>query len=212
MNRLPPNLYNWMIDSRVRFLSELAEGKSLRYLSSHLPVMCSWAKGQDDEQFPVNMTVKGIGLLPKIEMLKHYSDIFEVQAKTAKDKPWEDSLKDRVNSTVELYSKKDALDDTVLGGLEIFEGNTLKNLRDNPKVSLLYVGMEHTKDAMKYISYQVNGTVEILEKDNPYYIFLLSARKLFEFEKFHLFQPTYSFGYLIKVVNAIDKSPWSRKG
>ncbi len=70
--------------------------------------------------------------------------------------------------------------------------------------------MAHTPGGMQYISFQINGEIEILEKDNPYYRFLLASRRLFEFEKFHLFQPDYPFGYLIKVVEIRDKSPWSR--
>ncbi len=71
--------------------------------------------------------------------------------------------------------------------------------------------MIHTPDGIEYLSFQVNSKVTILEKGDSYYRFLLASRKLFEFEKFHLYQPDYPFGYLFQVVDVIDKSPWSRK-
>ncbi len=109
----------------------------------------------------------------------------------------------------------------LLGGLEIFEGNALRNMRENKKASLLYMGVildnngidtvsPERRVAVQYIRFQVNGYVEILNKDNIYYKYLLSARRLFEFDRFHLYQPDYPFGYLIKVTEVKDKSPWSR--
>ncbi|MDA8171122.1 MAG: hypothetical protein M0Z48_04750 [Nitrospiraceae bacterium] len=85
-------------------------------------------------------------------------------------------------------------------------------MRDNPRASLLYSGMKTLPGGMEYISFQVNGTIRILEKEsgNPYYRFLLASRKLFEFEKFHLFQSDYPFGYLIRVDEVLDKSPFSK--
>jgi hypothetical protein len=185
----------------------MKNGKPTKYLSAHLPVMATW---HEDNPFPVNMTVKGLGLLPKQETLQHYTDIFEGVIAEARTMPWNESLRKRVEAMTRLYGDMENFDPTILGGLEIFKGRAFENLRENPFVSLLYVGMAHTPQAMKYISFQVNGKVEILEKDNPYYIFLLASRKLFEFEKFHLYQPDYPYGYLIKVVEIRDKSPWSR--
>jgi hypothetical protein len=140
------------------------------------------------------MTVKGLGLLPKPASLQHYTDIFESVIAEARSKPWGESLKTRVEVLLRLYSDSENFDPTILGGLEIFNGKAFENLRGNPFASLLYVGMNI-----------------ILEKGDPYYRFLLASRKLFEFEKFHLYQPDYPFGYLFKVEEVIDKSPWSRK-
>ncbi len=110
-----------------------------------------------------------------------------------------------------LYADADNFEPAMLGGLEIFQGKAHENMRENPYASLLYVGMFYGREGMQYISFQVNGTVEILEKENSYYKFLLASRKLFEFDKFHLFQADYPFGYLLRVSEVWDKSPWSRK-
>jgi hypothetical protein len=145
------------------------------------------------------MTVKGLGLLPKPASLQHYTDIFESVIAEARSKPWGESLKTRVEVLLRLYSDSENFDPTILGGLEIFNGKAFENLRGNPFASLLYVGMNHTADGMKYVSFQVNSRVIILEKGDPYYRFLLASRKLFEFEKFHLYQPDYPFGYLLSL-------------
>jgi hypothetical protein len=169
--------------------------------------MATWGK---DDLFPVNMTVKGIGLIPKAEILNDYTDIFEGVIAEAHTIPWNESLHKRVEAMFRLYGDIENFEPVMLGGLEIFEGRAFENLKENPYASLLYVGMAHTPEGLQYISFQINGKVDILQKNSPYYRFLLSSRNLFEFEKFHLYQPDYPFGYLIRVVEIRDKSPWSR--
>jgi hypothetical protein len=205
---IPPHLLEWLASSRIRFLNDMMEGKPMRYFSAHLPVMASWRHG---DPFPVNMTVKGIGLIPKDEYLQDYTDMFEAAVAEARTASWGESLHKRIGVMSALYRDIGYFNPAVLGGLEIFEGRAFENLRDNPHASLLYVGMTHASHGMQYISFQVNGNVTILAKDDPYYRFLVASRKLFEFEKFHLYQPDYPFGYLIHVVEVRDKSPWSRK-
>jgi hypothetical protein len=186
----------------------MRDGKPINYLPAHLPVMSTWNR---ENWFPVNMTVKGVGLLPKQGHLEHYTDIFESVLTEARTMPWNNSMHKRVEVMRRFYKDRDNFDPTMLGGLEIFKGKAFENLRENPYAGLLYVGMTHTQDGMQYISFQVNCKVIIIEKGDPYYRFLLAARRLFEFDKFHLYQPDYPFGYLIKVIEVLDKSPWSKK-
>jgi len=220
LNEIPTHFLEWLASSRIRFLNDLKDGKPLRYFSAHLPVMSTW---NSDSPFPVNMTVKGIGLIPKAEYLDDYSDIFEGVIAESRTKPWQESFNGRIDAMNRLYGDMQNFDPTMLGGLEIFEGKAFENLRGNPYASLLYVGMAYNPpspplekggkggfETVQYTSFQVNGKVEILGKDSPYYRFLLAARKLFEFDRFHLYQPDYPFGYLIRVLEVKDKSPWSR--
>lgn len=180
-------------------------GRQMRYFSAHLPVIATWREG---DEFPVNMTVKGIGLIPKREFLMDYIDLFEATIVEARTMPWTESLPKRIEVMERLYSDIENFDPTLLGGLEIFEGTAFKNMRDNSMASLLYMGVSVVPEeiktvnpqgpvAVQYISFQVNGRVEILEKDSIYYRYLLAARKLFEFDRFHLYQPDYPFGYFI---------------
>lgn len=204
---IPDRFLQWLAESRIRFLSALKEGKPMRYFSAHLPIMATW---RHDEPFPVNMTVKGIGLLPKHELLEYYIDMFECVIAEAHSGQWDNSLQKRIEAMLRLYGNIENLEPSLLGGLEIFEGRAFENMRENPYASLLYIGMMPSPQGMRYISFQVNGSVEILNKDNPYYRFLLASRRLFEFDKFHLYQADYPFGYLIRVMEVRDKSPWSR--
>jgi hypothetical protein len=211
VDRIPAGCLEWLVSSRLRFLHDLLDGKPMRYFSAHLPVMATWRHGKNGGgEFPVNMTVKGIGLIPGERLLADYTDIFEGVIAEARTMPWRESLHTRVEAVTRLYGRIDNFDPTVLGGLEIFEGKALENMKENPHASLLYVGMAYDADGMNYISFQVNGKVEILERDSLYYRFLLASRKLFEFDTFHLFQPDYPFGYLIRVMEVRNKSPWSR--
>lgn len=213
---IPEKFLRWLASSRIRFLEELKAGRPLRYFSAHLPVMATWREGED---FPVNLTVKGIGLIPKRELLMDYIDLFESTIAEARTVTWMESLPRRIEVMERLYSDINNFDPSLLGGLEIFEGTAFRNMKDNPVASLLFMGImiepEDVKTvnsqrpvAVEYISFQVNGKVEILDKDDPYYRYLVSARRLFEFERFHIYQPDYPYGYLIKVVEVKDKSPW----
>lgn len=215
---IPQNFLQWLVTSRIRFLEGMKDGRPMRYFSAHLPVMATWREG---EEFPVNLTVKGIGLIPRKEIIIDYIDLFEAVIAEARASSWSDSLPKRIEAIERLYSDIGNFDPSLLGGLEIFEGTAFKNMRDNSLVSLLYMGVSHEPEgidrvspsrpvAVQYISFQVNGMVEILKKDNIYYRYLLAARRLFEFERFHLYQPDYPFGYLIKVLEVKDKSPWPR--
>ena len=207
--RLSTACLEWLASSRLKFLEDMVGGSPMRYFSAHLPIMATWRQDKE-EKFPVNMTVKGIGLVPRKVLLPDYIDIFEGIIAEVRSVPWEESLGKRVNVMSKLYSDTDNFDPALLGGLEIVQGRASENMIENPYASLLYVGMAYGREGMQYISFQVNGTVEILEKDSPHYRFLLASRKLFEFDKFHLFQPDYPFGYLLRVSEVRDKSPWSK--
>lgn len=215
---IPIHFLRWLATSRIRFLEDMKAGGPMRYFSAHLPVMATW---RDGEEFPVNLTVKGIGLIPKKDIIQDYIDLFEATIAEARTLPWIESLPRRIEVMERLYSDIENFDPTLLGGLEIFEGTAFRNMKENSRASLLYMGVSVDPDnvktvnpqrpvAVEYISFQVNGRVEILERDNIYYRYLLSARKLFEFDKFHIYQPDYPFGYLIKVSETKDKSPRPR--
>lgn len=215
---IPAPFLDWLVISRIRFLDDMETGRPLRYFSAHLPVMATWREG---EEFPVNLTVKGIGLIPKKGIIQDYIDLFEATLAQARTMPWEESLPQRIKAMKRLYSDSQNFDPEILGGLEIFEGTAFKNMRDNSMASLLFMGVSMDTEgrrivnsenpvSVQYISFQVNGKVELLKKDDIYYRYLVAARRLFEFDRFHIFQPEYPYGYIIKVAEVKDKSPWPR--
>ncbi len=205
---MPEHILMWLVSSRLRLLDEIRRGKPVNHFAAHLPVMATW---QDGSPFPVNMTVKGIGLIPKKEFLDKFSEFFEDVFTQSKDKPWEQSLPQRVDALLTLYQDIDHFNPALLGGLEIFLGNAFNNLKKNPHASLLFSGMTDTTERFQYISFQINGVVELLPKNDSYYRFLLASRKLFEFERFHLPQKDYPWAYLIRVQELRDKSPWIKE-
>jgi hypothetical protein len=91
--------------------------------------------------------------------------------------------------------------------LEIFGRATFRNISADPRASLLYFGLTASGPRADYISCQLNGRVDVLSPDNENYRFLLAARNLFEFDKFHLPQPDYPWAYLFRVEEVRDKSP-----
>ncbi|MFN3395498.1 MAG: hypothetical protein ACK4Z9_01720, partial [Thermodesulfovibrionales bacterium] len=116
---IPSYFLQWLATSRVRFLEGMKAKRPMRYFSAHLPVMATW---RDGEEFPVNLTVKGIGLIPKKEILVDYIDLFEATIAEARTMPWTESLSMRIEVMERLYSYIENFDSELLGGLEIFEG------------------------------------------------------------------------------------------
>jgi hypothetical protein len=204
LSELPEVLFNWLIVTRQNMLENLRRKRNVKLLSSHLPVMATWGDGKD---YPINLTVKGIGLVPKKDKLEEYTEILENVFEKARTISWEQSLPDRLSAIKKVYENREALDPRYLGGLEIFAGKAYRNLVSNPLCSLLFMGIAVDYRKVRYISFQLNGRVKILKKNNPYYRFLLAARKIFEFEIFHLIQTDYPFGYLLSIDQVLDKSP-----
>ncbi len=209
MTEIPKHCLEWLVESRRRYLKKLMRGEPLTYFSAHLPVVATWS---GDGEFPVNMTAKGIGLLPRSDLLTQFIELFEETLDRVRDMRWSESWSIRVDTLFRLYGDVANFDPRLLGGLEIFEGRTLENLRRIPRASLLYAGIKEEEGKVGYISFQINAEVEIVGKENSYYRFLLLGRKLFEFDKFHLYQPDYPYGYIFRVKEVRDKSPWSRAG
>lgn len=206
-DRLPNELLDWLVNARIKLMAGLRSGQAVDFFSAHLPVLATWRKGA----FPVNLTVKGIGLIPKEKILTEYSQSFEKAFEEAEKSGWELSLDSRMAALESLYSDPLRFDPNVLGGLEIFAGQTLENLRENSQASLLFSGIKDVTARFNYLSFQVNGQVKILSPESPYFRFLLAARKLFEYDRFHLPQKNYPWGYLFCIQEVIDKSPWIKE-
>ena len=106
----------------------------------------------------------------------------------------------------EFYAQVKHFDPWMLGGLEIFEGQTPANLQRNPLASLLYAG-----EPPHYPSYQFDGVVKFVEGNDPHFRFLLAARELFARDAFHVHQVRYPYGYLFHPVGIRDKTPYPRR-
>jgi len=202
--RLPGTFLIWQSKARIGMFEMMEDygGESVRMAPVHLPVLASL----DEGVFPVNLTTRGIGVLPKEEYLTEFTEKFQ-NAKVLVDRSeYGKSLTERVSHAREFYKNPDLFNPYILGGLEIFEGQTSKNLTKNPIASLLYTG-----EAPKFPSYQLNGIIEFVKPKHPSYEFLLAARELFAFDHFHVTQHSYPYGYLFHVTEVKDKTPFTRK-
>jgi hypothetical protein len=206
--QIPPRFLDWLVLSRRQLLDDLAQGRQVRFFSAHLPVASTWTQ---DGFFPVNLTIKGIGLVPREPLLTGFIDRFEEAFEFSQEAGWGESFPRRAEALRSLYADPAHFDAGRLGGLEIFEGRTLENLRALPRISLHYMGMLPRPERLGYLSFQVNGEVDICLPGDPYFRFLLAARRLFEFDRFHLPQHDYPLAYVIRVSEVLDKSPFIRE-
>jgi hypothetical protein len=202
--RLPDDFLVWQSQARLGMFKAMEEhgDTAVRTAPAHLPVLASMG----DSVFPINLATRGIGVLPRKEELTEFTNKFKEARANVDRSRFHESLAKRVKIAREFYSRPEIFDPNILGGLEIFEGKTSKNLKKNPTASLLYTG-----EAPRFPSYQLNGVIEFVEKENPHFEFLLAARELFAFDHFHVTQKRYPYGYLFHVVEVKNKTPFPRK-
>jgi len=202
--RLPEDFLIWQSQARLNMfhLMEQRGAQAISMAPVHLPVLATLGKGD----FPINLSTRGIGVLPKRGHLEEYTEQFRSALAKVEVSRFSESLRDRVSCAKEFYSSPELFDPYILGGLEIFEGQTSKNLMQTPLASLLYTGK-----APKFPSYQLNGVISFVESGDPYYEFLLAARELFAFDSFHVKQKQYPYGYLFHVTEVRNKTPYPRK-
>nr|MDO8083164.1 hypothetical protein [Candidatus Sigynarchaeum springense] len=203
---LPRPFLEWQSEARLRMFKIMAQGGAgqMRTQPAHLPVLATWDPDGDDGDFPVNLSTRGMGVVPKQEKLALFTGMLEKAKAASAGKPVQETLPARMKAIEAFYGDVNNFDTCMLGGLEIFEGQTAKNMERNPRISLLYTG-----EAPKYPSFQFNAVIVKVFPGNPHYQFLLAARELFATDAFHLQQDRYPFGYLCKVVEIKDKTPFA---
>jgi len=201
---LPEPFLRWQSEARVRMFDLLREqgAEAVRFQPAHLPVLATVGEGP----FSVNLASRGMGPLPKPELLEEFTLLFREVRARVEGKPWPETLPLRVETARSFYNDPANFDPRMLGGLEIFEGRTAHNLQRYPLASLLYTG-----EAPRFPSYQFNGVVTFVGPDDPYYRFLRATRELFALDPFHIPQIRYPYGYLFHVVEVLDKTPYPRR-
>ncbi len=200
--RLPLEFLEWQANTRIELLRSvrMTSPSGVKHMPAHLPVMATV-----DEDGEVNLASKGVGLLPRPELLERYTVLFESMVDGEAEGPHAESAERRLEALLQLYGRTDQLDDRLLGGLEIFEGTTYRNLRRDPKAVLLFTG-----GAPDFASYEVRGEVRIVGADDAHYRYLLAARQLFARDPFHVLQSNYPHGFIVTVRSVKSKQPFSR--
>jgi hypothetical protein len=197
---MPPVFLEWQCEERRAMFTALRRGEVPRFLASHLPVVSTL--NDQDGSFPIHSSTKGVGLLPKKSYLdEHNAEITDCLERWRDTNPHE-SLGERINTTLSLYNRPERIDTGTFGGIEIFRGQTYHNLLRDPRASLLFTGF-----GPQYMSYQFNCDVELLQPQEPRFLWLRGARLLFEKERFHIQQPEYPLGYVFHIRQVFDKTP-----
>ncbi len=202
IERLPDDKIDWIEQGRrATYRQLLGQGsESLRFASHHLPVITTYTEG---ELFPFNSANKGIGFLPKPQYLNEYIDLFEEVHERTRNRPWKESLRERVKAASQFYFAREKIDYRVLTTLEIFERQTFQNLQHTATASMLYTGV-----SPDWVSFQVNAAVEIIPQEDLRHTFIMRVRTLFESEAFHIYQPQFPYAYLFWICEVRDKSPF----
>ncbi len=197
---LPRAFIEWQISARRSAYARVAEGERPSRFNAHLPVVATINQKAD---FLAHVSTKGTGFTPCDEHLDYYIQLIDDCLASCQGRPWEETLADRIAAVREFYEHPEHIDFRRLGLLEIFQGQTYRNLLADPRICLHYTG-----DGPEYPSFQINALAEIVGPEDKRFQFIYLVRQLFEHDHFHIHQPNYPFGYLAWVREVYDKSPF----
>lgn len=195
---LPEKFLDWQLSARAHLFEALERQEMPRSFSAHLPAVSTLGSGS----FPIHMANKGVGMLPKDELIPDLLREIDDCMEWAAQRSWNESQARRIATARLLYDHADRVDPRRFGLIEIFRGSTFENLQRNPQATLLFTG-----DAPKWLSFQVNCVAEIIEPGDPRFEFIVGMRLLFESDRFHVQQLKYPMGYVFWVHEVIEKTP-----
>ena len=204
IQELPDDFVRWQLDVKHGIYDSIEKNEYIAFNVGHLPVVGTWSAGSDF----LNLANKGIGFTPRDEYLEQYLDLVENAVAEITELPphaVNETRSLRVNTAREIYSNPDHIDWRRLALLEIFEGTTFNNLKENPMASVLWTG-----NSPVFMSYQVNCVVEIITPKDLRYRFAWAMRRLFEYEPFHVVQTMYPYAYCFWVHGFKNKTPIRR--
>ncbi len=199
---LPGPFVDWVVEGR-KAMYDLLEGRAhAPFFGSHLPVVVTSSR---NSAFPFNTGNKGVGLLPVPEKMDDYCDLYQETFRRAREEPWEERLKSRLDAVRRFITSED-ISNEALVSLEIFEKTTFSNLADYPIATLHYTG-----DGPIYRSFQINAVVQIVPPEHPVYRFAFLSRQLFEYDSFHITQTMFPYAYIFYPTEVRDKTPFPRR-
>ncbi|MGQ9705592.1 MAG: pyridoxamine 5'-phosphate oxidase family protein [bacterium] len=198
VRKLPRSFISWQSEARKDLLNSMLRGEDrMLNFGAHLPVMSTKDAGV---VFPTNSCVKGVGLLPTPTLLdKMIKNIEMVEEEIKKDR--KTGVKGGIKFLIDFYSDVGNLDWTRLSSIEIYAKKTFRNVKKDPRVSLLYADLERG-----CLSYMVNAVVEIVGEDNPYYKFVCLMHDIFHIPKNNVVR-RFPAVYIFHVCELYNKTP-----
>ncbi len=204
VKELPEKFASWQLEYKRGIYDAIERNEYVAFNAGHLPVVATW----DEAGLVPNLANKGVGFTPKDEHIDHYVDLVESAVEKIQELPpnaVDETRELRVATAREFYAHPEHVDWRRLGLLEIFEGDTFRNLCRRPLASVLWTG-----DSPVFLSFQVNCVVEIITPEEPRYRFSWAMRRLFEYEPFHVVQTMFPYAYTFWVYDWHDKTPKRR--
>ncbi len=197
---LPDVFVQWQCDERKRVYDGLLKKEMPKFWGAHLPVLSTLNDLRSAH--PIRLSNKGVGLLPRQEHLDAYLDEIAVCLSACEGRPPNETRTERVVVARKLYENPEHIERTTLGTIEIFLGQTYKNLGKDPRCCLLFTG-----GGPRYPSYEFSCRAEIVLETEKRFRFIKGMRLLFEMERFHIQQPQFLLGYVFHVGRNADKTP-----
>jgi len=204
IKELPEKFVQWQLDYKRRVYDAIEKDEYVAFNAGHLPVVGT-IRG---EGLVPNLANKGVGFTPKDEYLEHYVGLVESAVEKIQALPphaVDQTRSLRISTAREFYAHPEHIDWRRLGLLEIFEGDTYRNLTSWPLASVLWTG-----ESPVFMSFQVDCAVEIIPTDDARYRFSWAMRRLFEYEPFHVVQTMFPYAYTFWVYDWHDKTPRRR--
>jgi hypothetical protein len=201
---LPENFVQWQLDYKRRIYDAISRDEYVAFNAGHLPVVGTWG----EEKLVPTLANKGVGFTPTDEWMDHYVALVEDAVTRIQKLPphaVDETRELRIATAREFYAHPEHIDWRRLGLLEIFEGDTYRNLTRRPLASVLWTGQSPV-----FVSFQVDCAVEIIPTDHPRYRFSWAMRRLFEYEPFHVVQTMFPYAYTFWVYGWHDKTPKRR--
>jgi len=208
IRELPEKFVQWQLDYKRRVYDAISRDEYIAFNAGHLPVVGTWAGDDPSGSLVPNLANKGVGFTPKDEHLEQYVRLVEDAVERIQALPphaVDETRELRVQTAREFYAHPEHIDWRRLGLLEIFEGDTYRNLMRRPFASVLWTGQSPV-----FVSFQVDCAVEIIPTDHPRYRFSWAVRRLFEYEPFHVVQTMFPYAYTFWVYDWHDKTPKRR--
>lgn len=181
---LPDEFWEWQFEKRKEGISSLLKGKYDSY-EAHLPVMATYGKKK------INLAVKGVGLVPKEELIMDYIK----ECVTLIDN---NSSKKRLEFLLELYSHPENFDKSVLTSIEMYGTKTFANVKKSKKCALMFNDLNYKK----LISYQVDCKVRMVHFPDKVYRYAVLIHGMF-----HSLVQDYPCVYKFEVKDVLDKRP-----
>ena len=155
IRELPPEFMEWNTKSRLRDLENIKQRKPPSLHGPHSGMVATYGAGRLDSEFTLNNAVKGMGFLPRKDILPEKIKLLQ----DTMNSPFEEKIK----ILQDLYKNPDLLDKKRQTSLELyttpdFETHTFLNLMENPVATVVFLDIP---------SYEIRTIAQLLDPNDP---------------------------------------------